>query len=113
MLAELVRAVTGEEMPYATLMYVWGNKRAVGTVIHSARTDRIRKIVVESGSSGLGRWLEYERDVRADFERAFGEAPGPLVGVAIMTDTDNTRSSATAWYGPVRLLPQRPSAAQR
>lgn len=112
MLAELVRAVTGEEMPYATLMYVWGNQRAVGTVIHSARTDRIRKIVVESGPSGLGRWLEYERDVRVDFERAFGEAPGPLVGVAIMTDTDNTRTSATAWYGPVRLLPQPPTAAQ-
>ncbi len=110
MLSELVRALTGEEMPYATLMYVWGNKRPAGSVVHSPRTERIRKIVVESGPARLGQWLHYERDIRADFERAFGEPPGPLVGVAVMTDSDNTRSSVKAWYGPVRLLPRTPVA---
>jgi hypothetical protein len=103
MLNELARTLTGEEMPYATLMYVWCNQRAPGTVITNARTDRIRKLVVESGPKRLGQWLDYERDVRADFERAFGEAPGALVGVAIMSDTDNTQSKALAWYGPVSL----------
>ena len=38
-----------------------------------------------------------------DFQRAFGEAPGPLTSIALMTDTDNTASSAEAWYGPVTL----------
>jgi hypothetical protein len=106
MLSELALALTGEELPYATLMYVWCNKRAPGTVITSQRTDRIRKLVVESGSGKLGQWLDYERDVQADFERAFGEKPGALVGIAIMTDTDNTQSTTKAWYGPVRLAPQ-------
>lgn len=106
MLAELVRAVTGEEMPYATLMYVWANQRPVGSLVHSPRTGRIRKIVAESGPGRLGRWLDYERDVRADFERAFGEPPGPLVGMAIMTDSDNTGTSVKAWYGPVRMVPR-------
>jgi len=109
MLNELARTLTGEEMPYATLMYVWCNQRAPGTVITNARTDRIRKLVVESGPKRLGQWLDYERDVRADFERAFGEAPGALVGVAIMSDTDNTRSKALAWYGPVTLAGQPPA----
>jgi hypothetical protein len=86
-------------------MYVWGNERAPGTVVHSPRTDRIRRIVVESGPSGLDQWRDYERDIRADYLRAFGEPPGALVGLAIMTDSDNTRSKARAWYGPVRLLP--------
>jgi outer membrane murein-binding lipoprotein Lpp len=104
LLSELVRAVTGQEMPYATLMYVWCNRRAPGTVVASPRTDRIRKLVVESGPQRLNRWLEYERDIRADYRRAFGEEPGALVGVAIMTDSDNTRSDARAWYGPVRLV---------
>lgn len=104
-LSELVRAVTGEELPYATLMYVWCNQRAPGTVIGSARTSRIRKLVVESGRDRLAQWVDYERDIRADFVQAFGEAPGALVGIAVMTDTDNTRSQARAWYGPVRLLP--------
>lgn len=109
-LAELVRAVTGEEMPYATLMYVWCNRREPGAVVSSPRTGRIRKMVIESGPARLNRWLEYERDVRADYLRAFGEEPGALVGIAIMTDSDNTRSDARAWYGPVRLVDGRPPA---
>ena len=102
MLSELAHALTGEPMPYATLMYVWGNQISPGTVLHNTRTSRIRKLVMESGPGKVSQWLEYERDVRADFEKAFGEPPGALVSIGIMTDTDNTRSTATAWYGPVR-----------
>jgi hypothetical protein len=112
MLSELSRALTGEEMPYATLMYVWSNKRPAGSVIHNPRTDRIRKIVLESGPDQLNRWLDYERDIRADYERAFGEPPGALVAIAIMTDSDNTRTRARAWYGPVRLVPVQRKAAR-
>jgi hypothetical protein len=103
MLSELVRTVTGEEMPYATLMYVWCNKREPGTVITSPRSGRVRTLVVESGARKLDQWLDYERDIRSDYERAFGEAPGALVGIGIMSDSDNTRSTSRAWYGPVRL----------
>lgn len=109
LLSELTLALTGEAMPYATLMYVWCNTRPVGTVIRAPRTDRIRKLVVESGPVRLGQWLDYERDISADFERAFGEKAGALVGVALMTDTDNTRSTAKAWYGPVWLGPEPPT----
>ncbi len=103
MLSELALALTGEPLPYATLMYVWGTDRAPGSVIVSKRTDRIRKLVLESGPKQLGRWLDYERDITADFETAFGEAPGALVGIGIMTDTDNTRGQTIAWYGPIKL----------
>ncbi len=103
MLSELSRALTGEEMPYATLMYVWCNKREPGTVIVNPRTDRIRKLVVQSGSGQLNQWLDYKRNIREDFERVFGEAPGALVGIGIMTDSDNTSSTVKAWYGPVKL----------
>jgi hypothetical protein len=51
----------------------------------------------------VGQWLSYRRDIRADFEKAFGEPPGALLGLAIMTDSDNTRSSTRAWYGAIRL----------
>jgi hypothetical protein len=104
-LSELARALTGEEMPYATLMYVWCNRRAPGSVIHNPRTDRVRKLVIESGPRRLNQWLEYERDIRADYQRVFGEAPGALVGIAVMSDSDNTHSHAQAWYGPVQLVP--------
>lgn len=105
MLSELARALTGEEMPYATLMYVWSNQLPVGTVVNNRRTDRIRKLVVQSGPEGINRWLDYERDIRADYEQVFGAPPGPLKAVALMTDTDNTASAVKAWYGPVRFKP--------
>jgi Protein of unknown function (DUF3047) len=100
---ELAQAVTGERPPFATLMYVWDNQAAPETVIHSGRTDRVRKIVLESGRGRLGKWVHYERDIAADFRKTFGEEPGALVSVGLMTDADNTRASAEAWYGEVRL----------
>lgn len=103
MLSDLTEALTGEPLPYATLMYVWCNRRPVESVIVNPRTDRVRKLVMESGAAHIKQWRQYERNVRADFEKAFGEPPGALVGIAIMTDTDNTRSHAKAWYGDIRL----------
>lgn len=105
MLSELAQVMTGEPLPYATLMYVWCPTRAEGSVIHNPRTDRIRKLVVESGPQRLNQWLDYERNIKADFLAAFGEPPGRLIGVALMTDSDNTGAQALAWYGPVELRP--------
>lgn len=103
MLSELSLTLTGEAMPYATLMYVWCNACTKETLFVNPRTDRIREIVLEAGPELIGHWLDYQRDVRADYLKAFGEAPGALVGVGIMTDTDNTHQSAVAWYGPISL----------
>ena len=103
MLSELTHSLTGEPMPYATLMYVWCNQCPSESVIANPRTDRIRKLAVESGPGRVGTWLSYNRDIRVDFEKAFGEAPGALLGVGLMTDTDNTRSTTRAWYGKVHL----------
>lgn len=103
-LSELSALLTGEPLPYATLSYVWSRDDPVETVLSNPRTDRIRKLVVDSGTAHLDRWRDHHRDVRADFIRAFGEEPGPLVAVALMTDTDNTASRLRAWYGPLRLV---------
>lgn len=104
MMFELAHALTGEVPPFATLMYVWENHAPLESVMISPRTDRIRKIVLDSGTAQLGRWREHQRHLALDFRRAFGEDPGPLQSVALMTDADNTRSTAQAWYGPVRFL---------
>ncbi|MCV2368533.1 DUF3047 domain-containing protein [Roseateles oligotrophus] len=101
---ELVQTLTGEPPPFATLMYVWDANAAPETVLISARSDRIRKIVVGSGLGGQGRWQRLRRDVRADYIKAFGETPGRLSSMAMMTDGDNTRSRAEACYGNILLL---------
>ena len=82
--------------------------------MHSPRTDRVRKIVLEAGPQHLGQWRHHRRDLVADFQRAFGEAPGDVLGVALMTDSDNTRSTATAWYGDIHMeSPARPAGPVR
>ena len=103
MMFDLMQGLTGEPPPYATLMYVWDPQAEPDAVVLNPRTDRIRKIVLESGTQHLGQWREYRRDIREDFRRAFGEDPGALIGVALMTDADNTQGRAEAWYGEVRF----------
>lgn len=98
MLYDLAEAMTGERPPYATLMYVYETGAPVGSVIHGPRSDRVRKIVLDSGPGHLRQWRDHRRDLRDDFRTAFGEEPGPLVAVALMTDSDNTGSRATTWY---------------
>lgn len=104
MLFDLMEAVIGEEPPYATLMYVWDNRAPLESVITAGRTDRIRKIVVDSGPTQTSVWRFHQRDIASDFRMAFGEPPGPLTSVALMTDSDNTRSKVRAYYGEVTFV---------
>ncbi len=100
---ELATLLTGETPPFATLMYVWDGAAEVGSVITNPRSERIKKIVLDSGPSMLGRWRDHRRVLRDDFQLAFGEPPGDLISVALMTDSDNTDAQARTWYGPVNL----------
>ncbi len=83
---------------------MWDARLPVGTVVRHPGTGRIRKLVAASGAQDLGRWLELERDPLADMRLAFGETPTTLVAVGLMTDANNTRSRAAAWYGPLALI---------
>ncbi len=111
MMFDLMQALSGEPPPFATLMYVWDGRAPIDTLVINERTDRVRQIVVESGPAHVGTWRNYSRDVVADFQRAYGEKPGALLGVAVMTDSDNTRSQAEAWYGEISLTPRSVGAA--
>jgi len=104
MMFDLMQSLSGEAPPFATLMYVWDNHAPVESVLHSPRSDRIRKLVLDSGEHQLRRWRTHRRQLSADYRRAFGEEPGRLLAVALMTDADNTRSKAEAWYSDVLLM---------
>ena len=98
-----VKAVSGQDMPYATLMYIWENRVKKDTVIANGHTGRIKMIVAESGRDKLGHWQDVKRNIYEDYKRAFGEEPGPIMAIGILTDTDNTGESTHAWYGDISL----------
>ncbi|MES2910938.1 MAG: DUF3047 domain-containing protein [Pseudomonadota bacterium] len=105
MLNELSLLLTGEQLPYATLIYAWSRVHKPGEVVLNDRTDRIRKLIVDSGDQGYNQWLSYERDIRADYIRAYGEEPGALLSYAVFTEGERNEGQLQAWYGPVRLYP--------
>ena len=110
LLFDQVELFTGQRLPYATLMYVWdGGRHAVESVHRNHRTSRIQYLTVESGRQRAGRWLHYQRDVVADFQRVFGEAPGTITGVGVLTDADALKLQLEAWYGDITLAPRPPA----
>ena len=99
----LANSIYGSYPPHAGINYIWESKLPVGTIVPNAYTDRLRMIVVESGTAKLGEWQSYRRNVYEDYKRVFDEEPPNVSGIAIMTDTDNTGEAATAYYGDIRL----------
>lgn len=89
------------DIPIGALNYIWETKTPVGTMIENAYTDFAQMIVVESGPSKVGMWVEEERNIYDDYTNAFGEDPPLINGVAIMSDTDNTGERAIAFYGDI------------
>jgi len=84
--------------------YIWANKLPKGDRVYNPFTANAAMIAVESGNAMAGRWLDEKRDVREDYISMFHGEPPMIGAIAIMTDTDNTGETATAYYGAIRLL---------
>ena len=88
-----------------TLVYVWATADAPETVWPNPFTDQAAMFAATRGPAPAERrWVDVERDLVADYERAFGRSPPPIAAVAIMTDTDQTGAVARARYARLRLL---------
>jgi hypothetical protein len=96
-----VKLLYGEYPPSAVLNYIWGNKVPVNTLVPSPYTGKSMMVVVQSGDTRAGQWAREERNLLMDFREAFNAEPPMISGVAIMTDSDNTGESVTAWYGDI------------
>jgi hypothetical protein len=97
------KTILGEDLPFATLMYIWSDQVPVGTIIASTHTSQVKMLVVASGAAGLGNWQSVRRNVAEDYKRAYGGEPGPILAVSVMTDTDNTGEKAVGEYADIRF----------
>ncbi|MEW6335250.1 MAG: DUF3047 domain-containing protein [Thermodesulfobacteriota bacterium] len=91
------RAIYGKYPPHSTLNYVWTGHDLPGRIIVSPYTDRARIVVLQRGTQRAGQWVDESVHVLEDYRRAFGVDPPATAGLAIMSDTDNTGASASAY----------------
>jgi hypothetical protein len=61
-------------------------------------------LIVRAGKTGARRLVKEQRDLIADFEKAFGRQPDDGIhGVAIFTDNDDTGQPIVAYCGEIWL----------
>jgi hypothetical protein len=85
-----------------SVKYVWSRVVPVGThLTSSAGNTQVR---VLRSSPQVGRWADEQVNVREDYLKYFGgsEVPKPG-GIAVLTDADDTRSSAQGDYADFRV----------
>jgi len=95
----------GFAVPYS-IKYVWSTTREVGTIVNSPFTNRSKIIVIKSGKSDIGKWITEKRNVYQDFIKVFKvKSPDKKPqGIALLSDSDNTKTSAKADYDDIFAL---------
>jgi Protein of unknown function (DUF3047) len=89
-----------------SLVYVWSSNQPTGATWNNAYTSNARVMALRSGVKDANRWVSEKRNIRTDFRQLFGEDISQIDAVALMTDTDNSGQSATAWYGDIYFTAQ-------
>jgi hypothetical protein len=86
------------------LNYVWASNQPAGSVWPNAYTKQAMMVAVRSGMQE--GWQEESRDLRKDFKDVFGIDASQIDGVALMTDCDDAKGRARAWYGDIVFTAQ-------
>lgn len=95
------------------LGYIWDSQAPAGAKLTSPQAANVKVIVLESGAERLGRWVQEERNVYQDYVELFNREPPRIGQVAVMVDSNDTRSHAEAFIENLaflRFLPRRPAA---
>ena len=98
---EAAKPIYTQSLPLRAISYTWDSRTPKDTIVPMLYTGWFSQIVLQSASSPVNKWITEERDVYEDYQKAFGEDPAAINGVAIMTNTDNMGGQATAWYGDI------------
>jgi Protein of unknown function (DUF3047) len=82
--------------------YVWASTSSKDKVWPNPFAgDHAMMVAVRSSGDKTGTWYTEKRNVREDFKRLTGEDIKSIDAVALMTDTDNAKGKATAYYGDI------------
>jgi hypothetical protein len=93
----------GSPVSVKSVKYIWSRLVPVGThLTSSAGNTQVQ--VLRSGIEQTGQWVEEQTNVRDDYRKYFGvtDVPKPA-GIAVLTDADDTKSSAQGDYANFRV----------
>ena len=78
--------------------YVFSSNNKVGENWPSPYTKKSIDYVLSTTIDNSNKWVTVKANVREDFMKLHGIEVGDISGVAIMTDTDNSKLNAIAYY---------------
>ncbi len=81
--------------------YIWDATTPAATIVKSQKTGTVTFIVVRSGGRDLGKWLIERRNVAQDYRDLFGELPADPTAITIAIGSNDTRSTAESFIGPI------------
>jgi hypothetical protein len=100
-----VYVLFGSRLLPRMLKYVWSATVPVGSRLQSPLYWNGKTVVLQSGSAALGVWKEETVNFYRDYQEVFAGEPGEVLGFALMTSADSTKSAAEADYDDFQLLP--------
>ncbi len=95
-LNRLGRALYGREVPGGALNYVWATNEPAGSTWDNPFVPSSKMISL--GTGPLPKWRRERVDVLRDYAALLGGEPPDPLGLAIMTDSDNSCGEAAAWF---------------
>ena len=78
--------------------YVFSSNNDVGKNWHSPYTKKSIDYVLSTTKNNLNTWVTVKAHVKDDFMKLHGIKVSDISGVAIMTDTDNSKLKAISYY---------------
>jgi len=85
------------------LNYVWSsNAKYKNTRWNNAFAPKNAKMLaLRDKADGPGKWITEKRNIAQDFKLMYGFVPRFIDGVAVMSDTDNSRGESAASFGDI------------
>ena len=94
----------GKEPPGFKIDYIWANNLPKGDVIDYPGSKNHKMVVVESGNKRANRWVWEKRNLIEDFRQFFRRSPPALIGIVVLTDTDQTNEGVIAHYSSIIMM---------
>lgn len=85
------------------ISYVWSKQSHTNDVWPNPFTNGSAMMLAVRGSEDGHGWVTEKRNIKEDLQKLFGKEIRYIDAIAIMTDTDNSNSTAVSYYSDIRL----------